>query len=98
MVKHLSGSTAAAPPRRRVPAALSCSAAARCNLVSARGLHMILSPRSARLVPRDLTRAPPSARFKEVLACVGKCGSVSVQSDSQPAWELFNNKRTVLFP
>lgn len=35
---------------------VSC-AAARSNLVSARGLHMILSPRSARLVPRELTRA-----------------------------------------
>lgn len=67
--------------------ALPCSAV-RCNLVSARGLHMILTPRSARLVPRELTRAPPSARFKEDLACVGKCGSVSVQTDSHPAWEL----------
>lgn len=66
--------------------ALSCSAAL-CNLVSARGLHMILTPRSARLVPRELTRAPPllpplppSTRFEEALACVGKCGSVSVQT------------------
>lgn len=62
------------------------------NLLSARGLHMIVTPRSARLVPRELTRAsspPPLARFKEALACVGKCGSVSVQSDADPAWELF---------
>ena len=43
-------------------------------------------------------RAPPSARFQQPLACVGKCGSVSVPSDSEPAWELFDNKGTVLIP
>lgn len=78
VIKRLENNNAA-PPRL---SALSCSAAARCNLVSARGLHMILTPRSARLVPREhaRARAPPTARFKEALSCVGKCGSVSVQT------------------
>lgn len=44
----------------------ACSAplccAVRSNLVSARGLHMILIQRPARLVPRELTRAPPPPR------------------------------------
>lgn len=53
VIKRLENNNVASPRL----SALSCSAAARCNLVSARGLHMILTPRSARLVPRELTRA-----------------------------------------
>lgn len=72
---------------------------------------MILSPRSARLVPRELDGAlraralasphaattHPRSAFQEAFACVGKCGSVSVERDRTPSWEPFNDRRALYF-